>query len=149
MNKWTRYLIAVLLSPILLPIALVYKYEDQVNKTTWVIFSFIKEVQELWEIIVIIFHALGRILTVSLLIMSSATFLFVLLKESGVTIDWFYSFYLVIERIVKNPVSWATGTTIVATTVAIGHMKNLEINQKKHAREEYERSKKEKDITNR
>jgi len=149
MEKWKRYLIAVLLSPVLLPIALVYKYEDQVNKTTWVVFSFISEIQELWTITVIFIHALGRMLTVALLIMSSATFLYVLLNESGITIEWFSPLYTVIEKIVKNPVSWATGTTIVATTVAIGHMKNLEINQKKYAQEEFERYKKEKDITNR
>jgi uncharacterized oligopeptide transporter (OPT) family protein len=77
-------------------------------------------------------YLLGVVFTTSLLGLSIVLFMYTVLIEFGVSMPQMQDFYEIATRIFDHKSSWAAVTTIVGTTVALSHLKNLEINRKRH-----------------
>jgi hypothetical protein len=52
--------------------------------------------------------------------------------EVGLSIATLRAYYEIATRIFAHPWSWAAVTIIVGTTVALSHLKNLEVNQARY-----------------
>lgn len=102
-----------------------------------------KMIKDIWNGSVFLIHFSGLVFTVFLLLLSLISFAYVVTDEFGYSsMSWFNETYEHIKVIVVNPVSWAAATTIVATTIAVGHMQNLKINKQRFKNEERNRLRK-------
>ena len=102
-----------------------------------------KMIKDIWNGSVFLIHFFGLVFTVFLLLLSLISFAYVVTDEFGYSfMSWFLETYEHVKVIVINPVSWAAATTIVATTLAIGHMQNLKINKQRFKNEEQSRLRK-------
>ena len=100
---------------------------ESIRKGWWVIFSFS--------------HFVGKLLVVCLFIFSSTTVINLFFDALGYKdlITFIKPFGAVYGEILP----WAATSILLASTVAIGHMRNLEINEEKLSVEVNERLKKE------
>lgn len=141
-----RIFLAVVLAPLWIPFVFTDRYQEPIE--LWLGRAFgagteiVGAIQGIWRAFVFLCHLIGWVLTVGLLFISATAFIYIASRELGYTITALSPYYPKIENIVKNPVSWATATTIVATTVAIGHAWNLELNRKKYMEDQREKWKK-------
>ena len=140
MNVFLRRILVILTSPIWVPFSILTKYDVEI---TCILYGISKTLKNSWLILVSLTYFFGLFVIVFLLLVSLISFLYVVSKEFGYEISWFSQYYIHVSNIIKNPVSWAAATTIVATTVAIGHMENLKVNRKRFFEEQKERWKKE------
>ncbi|WPN55791.1 hypothetical protein [Pseudomonas sp. P9_31] len=98
-----------------------------------------------WIVSSSIMYYLGMFSILGLLIAGAFLFGYTLLLELGVSFPELWPCYFILGKVAQNKTAWAGATTVIATTVAIGHMWNLRINStkfyeemKKFAREERE-----------
>ena len=80
-------------------------------------------------------YLLGVVFTVGILAVSVVLFIYTVLTEIGVSIPAIQVYYELATRISDHKSTWAVVTTIVGTTVALSHLKNLEINRARHRAE--------------
>jgi len=104
--------------------------------------SFIYEIQDtirkLWAVVFYFSHLIGKVLVTTLFFSSAAVLTHYVSKAFGFSI-FFVDFHSKVSAIYEEPVAWAATSMIIATTVAIGHMKNLEINELKSSHEQQDR----------
>jgi hypothetical protein len=92
-------------------------------------------VENLVLIVYSLTYLLGVIFTVGILAVSVLLFTYIVLTEIGVSIPKLQVYYEIATRIVDHKSTWAAVTTIVGTTVALSHLKNLEVNRARHRAE--------------
>ncbi|VVN32032.1 hypothetical protein PS662_04932 [Pseudomonas fluorescens] len=110
-----------------------------------VIFAVPAFARNVWIVSSSIMYYFGMFSILGLLLAGAFLFGYTLLMELGINIAGLWPYYLVLSKIAQNKTAWAGATTVIATTVAIGHMWNLRITttkfyeeMKKFAREERE-----------
>jgi len=104
--------------------------------------EFILNIQKVWWSLFIVCHVIGKVLVVCLFIFSSSTIINLVLASYGYPI--FFSFVVPFGSVYDDKLPWAATSMLLASTVAIGHMRNLEINEEKLRAEIEERIKAEK-----
>ncbi|OLU16977.1 hypothetical protein BVH01_10470 [Pseudomonas sp. PA1(2017)] len=92
-----------------------------------------------------IIYYLGMFSILGLLIIGGFLFGYTLLLKLGISFAEALPYYQVLSSVAEDKTAWAGATSVIASTVAIGHMWNLRINSvkfdedmKKIAREERE-----------
>ncbi len=98
-----------------------------------------------WNLTTSLAYLSGMLLVVFLLLVGAFLFGYTAATEFGYVNELLASYYVPLSRIASSPVAWAGATTAVGCTVAIGHMKNLNMQREKtrldfikHEREEHE-----------
>jgi len=90
-------------------------------------------------------YFLGVITTVGLLATSIMVLIHIVFMEIGLPMPRLQAYYEIAARIFENKAAWAAATIVIATTVALFHLKNLEINQARYLAELEDRRKKERE----
>jgi len=98
-------------------------------------------VRRTWLVIFALSHFVGKVLIVGIFIFSSSTVINLFLATVGY--PDFISFVKPFGIIYGDKLPWAATSMLLASTVAIGHMRNLEINEEKLSVEVKERLEKE------
>ena len=136
-------ILSKILKIITFPIWAPFVYSEQVESLFFFGYDVAKGINRLWRAFVYLIHFLGLFFIVTLLFVSIIAFIYVAAKEIGYEIIWLTNYYIHISNIINNPVSWAAATTIVATTIGIGHVQNLEVNRNRFIAEQKDRWEKE------
>lgn len=136
---WYSFLappIRVILSPIISLTFFIIRYEVQ-------IFSAIYKLQDVFKVLIrlliLTIHRLGVTLTALLLVLSSSILIYTFLVEFGHQLPEFHPYYEILINFFDNKATWAAATTIVGTTVALGHLWNYEVNKNRFDAEQRER----------
>jgi len=101
------------------------------------IINLIATIQKTWMIIFFLSHFVGKVFVVCLFIFSSATVLNLFFGSIGY--PDLISFVQPFGTVYGDKLPWAATSMLLASTVAIGHMRNLEINEEKLTAEIKER----------
>jgi len=88
-------------------------------------------VRNAWVVSSSIMYYLGMFSILGLLFAGAFLFGYTLLLELGMSIPGLWPCYSILSRIAQNKTAWAGATTVIATTVAIGHMWNLRLTSTK------------------
>lgn len=93
------------------------------------VFSELKKfIHDMWRVVFTLSHFVGKVLVTALFLSASTILIHFISKTLGCP-QIFLEFYDSAKSIYIDPVAWAATSIVIATTVAIGHMKNLEINE--------------------
>ncbi len=101
--------------------------------------EFFLNIKKLWWSLFIICHLVGKIFVVCIFIFSSSTIIHLALSSSGY--PDIFSFIMPFGTVYGDKLPWAATSMLLASTVAIGHMRNLEVNEEKLKAEIEERLK--------
>lgn len=135
--KWT---LLILSSLIWLPFWLSFNHSEKVENTYYELHSIASEIRKIWKLCVIIIHSIGWLATIAILSSSIYALGCSVLLEFEVISNQ-PDIFLKLLNIFQNKFSWAAATSIVGSTVAIGHVWNLELNREKFYDERRERYK--------
>ncbi|MBM5573651.1 hypothetical protein [Deefgea sp. CFH1-16] len=99
----------------------------------------IKFTETIVEITMIMAHFLGRIATTLLLIGALAVFFNETLPIFGLGTQFIWSEYNLLRELFTKPYTWAAATTIITSTVAIGHLRKLDIDRQEREEKQIEK----------
>src|SRR5262245_50613672 len=105
----------------------------------YIVYYSCKIVETLTRVAIAVIYLLGVLVTVSLLASSLLLFMCTVFTEVGLSISNRRAYYEIATRIFAHPWSWAAVTIIVGTTVALSHLKNLEVNRARYCAEMQDR----------
>ena len=141
-----RYLLMVLLSPLLLLIFLShYLGEGPAINLIYYTGRACEVVVNIGRIVAGVTYLLGVMATVGLLGASLLLMGYTVSQEIGRPIPQLQAYYEIATRIFNQQYTLAAVTTIVGTTVALCHLRNLEVNRARHHAEMRDRRKAEKE----
>lgn len=136
---WYNFLshpVRIILFPLVNLVFLVSRYEVQ-------IFSVIYKTQDVSKaiirLLILIIHRLGVALTALLLMLSSSILIYTFLLEFSYKLPQLHPYYEILIKFFENKATWAAATTIVGTTVALGHLWNYEVNKNRFDAEQRDR----------
>jgi len=87
--------------------------------------------RNVWNVSSSIIYYFGMFSIFGLLLAGTFLFGYTLLLELGMSIPGLWPCYSILSKIAQNKTAWAGATTVIATTVAIGHMWNLRLTSTK------------------
>lgn len=102
----------------------------------------IENIKLWWALTFNLSHFAGKISVVALFLCSGATVTHLIARSLGHK-EFLSAYYANVSSIYAEPVAWAATSMLIATTVAMGHMRNLQINEEKYQNELHEKWKKE------
>ncbi|PHX03577.1 hypothetical protein VSPL_49870 [Vibrio splendidus] len=80
-------------------------------------------------------HWLGKLLVIAIFLIASSALINEMCLSFGVRILSENHWSFILSNLVYNERAWAPATVVVATTVAMGHFRTLEVNIEKENRE--------------
>jgi hypothetical protein len=146
-KKLIRGVLLVALSPLLVFWALIDRHGDTIEFWSFKVmntgFEFGTSVREFWRIFVGLVRIAGWITIVLLVATSVITLVYLVLRENGIPWPSVDAYYPVAARILENKIAWAAISIVLGAMVAMSHLLNLEINQRKFNQEQEDRWRKE------
>ncbi|WP_414931849.1 hypothetical protein [Vibrio europaeus] len=133
-----RWLVLTLTCPLWLPILITVNYGERLEQLLYGTSDFFHELRKVWRAFVSFVHTIGWFATITIL-GASIYSLGVAISLEFDLLEKAPQIYLKLANIFQNPFSWAAATSIVGSTVAIGHVWNLELNREKFYEERRER----------
>lgn len=138
MFKATKWVIGIVTFPLWFPFVLMLKHMDSIGEFFDSLGEIASIVHTLWKFGVVMIHAIGWFFTIFILGVS----IYCLIVSCLIEFEFLASSPIVfvkLSKILESPVAWAAATSVVGSTIAIGHVWNLELNREKFRDEKRER----------